>query len=85
LYCPFREGMVPIEKKKGKWYGSCYECGHARVVEAGDEPVIMCIPKNDLMSKYEKGCPYLIPRCEHTDLDSLEEKVPRLRKSPIPA
>ena len=56
-----------MECIKGKWYGSCHECGHSFEWPANGEdgPLVFCIGSGDLMPKYQCGCGYLIPQCEH--------------------
>lgn len=52
-----------MEKIKGRWYGSCHECGHSHPIAHESEPLVYCVPKRDLIEKYANGCEYLIPRC----------------------
>lgn len=66
-----------MEKIKGRWYGSCWECGHSYPVQHESEPLVCCIPKNELLEKYTNACEYLIPMCEHvalTEEDMLQRR-----------
>jgi hypothetical protein len=83
-----------MDKIEGKWYGSCYECGHSFDVkrEAG-EPLVLCVPQNDLVPKYGQGCSYIIPRCSCVNLtdddkavlDGKKEKVRKTVRKPAAA
>jgi len=64
-----------VEKKNGRCYGSCWECGHSVEIDNGEEPVVFCVPRYELVAKYDKACAYLIPRCEHVLIKREELKA----------
>ena len=71
-----------MEKIKGKFIGSCWECGHGYLVDVNGEPFVTCVPASDLFDKYEKGCAYLVPRCEHNETTQEEHAA---KKSKVTA
>jgi len=67
-----------MERIKGRYYGCCWECGHCYewpVPSEEDGPLVRCIPKMELMAKYNMGCRFLIPKCEHNAADPADFKT----------